>query len=102
MKDAFILLALFGLAYIVGHSKLSLPVRLAIEPPDEPKNFMWAIRSLFNTMIECVACFGFWQGLFVSWVGFWAPFGGSWWQIIATGCLVAATNLLMGAWAKLI
>jgi hypothetical protein len=49
--------AAFGLAYIVGHSRISRPVRLALWDVGG----FWA--QTFVTLLECPACFGFWIGL---------------------------------------
>lgn len=62
----FYTVAAFGLAYIVGHSAISLPFRMAVDPgPDvtTPSRVFWA---WFLMLIECPACFGFWTGLFAG------------------------------------
>lgn len=62
----FYTVAAFGLAYIVGHSAISLPFRMAVDPgPDvnSPAKVFWA---WFLMLIECPACFGFWTGLFAG------------------------------------
>jgi hypothetical protein len=58
----FYTVAAFGLAYIVGHSAISLPLRILMEPPDlrGPQD---AFRAWALMLIECPACFGFWTGL---------------------------------------
>ena len=64
----FYTVAAFGLAYIVGHSVISLPLRLAVDPGpdvDSPAKVSWA---WFLMLIECPACFGFWTGLFAGMV----------------------------------
>ena len=81
--------AAFGLAYIVGHSKISLafrkammpnpPARMLALPPAEleatTEDEMYAelsgidkARFWLVTFIECPACGGFWVGLAA---GFW-------------------------------
>lgn len=62
----FYTVAAFGLAYIVGHSAISLPFRMAVDPGpdvDSPAKVFWA---WFLMLIECPACFGFWTGLFAG------------------------------------
>jgi hypothetical protein len=57
--------AAFGLAYIVGHSRISLPFRIALDPEklETPRD---ALRAWLLMLIECPACFGFWEGLFAG------------------------------------
>lgn len=102
MKELMLLLAAFGLAYIVGHSKVSLPFRIALTPPDHRRGLaFWCMRT-FVDLIECVACFGFWEGFVSTWLGWWVPFGGGWLGAVTAGCLVAGTNLILGSLTKLI
>lgn len=57
----------YGLHYIVGASKISLPFRTAIDPgPGKLRNIIDACRSLFITLIECAACCGFWIGIIAA------------------------------------
>jgi hypothetical protein len=57
--------AAFGLAYIVGHSKISLLPREALAKSTNP------IAVVFLLLIECPACLGFWIGgvSAVVWLG---------------------------------
>lgn len=50
-------IAAFGLAYIVGHSAISRPLRLALWDVGGP------FLKFIVTLLECPACFGFWIGL---------------------------------------
>lgn len=101
MRELCVVLAAFGLAYIVGFSKISLPFRIALTPGDHKQGLVfWCMRT-FVEMIECVACFGFWEGVVMAQLGVWAPFGVSFWQTIAAGCLVSATNLILAGIAKI-
>lgn len=92
-------LAAFGLSYIVGHSRISLPFRellggvpVVFDEPDpegiripitiaqrkkEGKDPYWEVRPIIPVvgpfliaMVECPSCFGFWIG---SAAGFIAP-----------------------------
>lgn len=62
----FYTVAAFGLAYIVGHSVISLPLRIAVDPGQELRGPKDALRAWFLMLIECPACFGFWTGLFTG------------------------------------
>lgn len=66
----------YGLAYIVGESKISLPLRMWIEPPSvRDAKVSWliqcfdSIRLVVLSLIECPACFGTWVGFFY---GLWS------------------------------
>lgn len=72
-------LAAFAVAYVIGHSKISLPLRLAIEPEPPKKvdddegssirqvrtreSFSDSLRWWVLLLMECPACLGFWIGL---------------------------------------
>jgi hypothetical protein len=60
----FYTVAAFGLAYIVGHSTISLPFRMVIDPGPETTTPKAVLAAWFLMLIECPACFGFWEGLF--------------------------------------
>lgn len=60
----FYTVAAFGLAYIVGHSAISLPFRVLMDPGENLKSPAEAARAWILMLIECPACFGFWEGLF--------------------------------------
>jgi len=71
-------LAAFGLAYIVGHSSISLPFRMLLDPGDNYTRPREALRAFVLTLAECPACFGFWTGacagmLYAYGVGSWMP-----------------------------
>ncbi len=99
------LLGAFGLAYIVGHSVISLPFRTWLGGTPEkqlpsPGNFtnsttprpghiepakpgaLGAFGDFLCSLIECPACFGFWCGVAVGLLGMislppdWALNGG--------------------------
>lgn len=50
----------FGLAYIVGHSLITVGARRKL----------FERFPLFVTMLECPACFGFWSGFITSFIAF--------------------------------
>lgn len=55
----------FGVAYVVGHSKISLawrnPLMVARIGAKSPGSR--ALAGVVLTLIECPACLGFWEGL---------------------------------------
>lgn len=105
-------LAAFGLAYIVGHSVISMPLRAFIAgPPDKPRRFFATLIEL----VECPACFGTWIGIitgglvptlflqFVNGNSTVTYFDGRWYVgALVGGCATAAVNFLLGSWAGLI
>lgn len=52
--------ALFGLCYVIGHSKITLYPR---EQINRVRFLRWPLA-----LIECPACFSFWIGLFTAWM----------------------------------
>lgn len=105
---AAIVLIAFGLAYVVGMSKISLPFRilLAGNEAETPltvngitiKKGEPAVPSLIPyvgpflvLLVECPACFGFWEGAaFAMLRG-----GGPLYTPLFTGLVICATNLLL-------
>lgn len=88
-------ISVFGLAYIVGHSRISRPVRLALYDTGG----RW-IRLLVE-LLECPACFGFWVGivagtyLTIAWHGpFLVPFGVAAYTCGANFIIGRATGLI--------
>lgn len=53
---ASLFLSLYGIAWVVGQSKISLPMREELQLKGD-------IGRFFLTLFECVGCFGFWEGL---------------------------------------
>jgi hypothetical protein len=75
---AFHALAAMGLAWIVGHSAISLPLRTALHR-----------RSPFLVeLLECPGCFGFWTGLAVGLVQ------DPWWAL-PFALFTSATNTIL-------
>lgn len=62
----FYAVAAFGLAYIVGHSVISLPFRMAIDPGADVHTPRQVFCAWLLMLVECPACFGFWTGLFAG------------------------------------
>lgn len=62
----FYTFAAFGLAYIVGHSSISLPFRMLMDPGEEMATPWDALRAFALVLLECPACFGFWTGAFAG------------------------------------
>jgi hypothetical protein len=112
----FFLAGAFGLAYIVGHSTISLPFRRWLGgtpelPPTETSPGMPAVPGALGPvgdflceMLECPACFGFWIGLvggsalFFDAVPWPQRLGWSFWL----GCVTSGHNFMMGRWTRLI
>lgn len=56
-------LSIFGLAFCVGASKISLPFRAAIDPGNKIDGPGKLARTWFLTLLECPACLSVWLGL---------------------------------------
>lgn len=90
-------LAAFGLAYIVGHAKISLFFRVLIGgTPSGGKPLIPVVGPFLVDLVECPACFGFWEGLAYGWIT--TNFVGGLWF----GCLTSGSNFLLGRFTKLI
>lgn len=79
----------FGLAYIVGHARVSLPIREAVAQAG-------VFGRVFVELLECPACFGFWEGVALAFVLHRVPL------LFILGCFTAATNLILGRYCGLI
>lgn len=105
-------LGAFGLAYIVGHSTLSLPFRqwLGGNPIAEPPQpgALGPFGDFLCALIECPACFGFWIGLIAgklilipeSLEG--APFSTRAAWALWFGCVTSGTNYILGRLTSLL
>lgn len=86
--------AVFGLAYIVGHSKISLDFRTWLSTKSR-----WAIE-----LLECVACLSFHTGwisylLGVRIVGSYGP----WWlDMIVAALYTCASSLVLGKFVGIV
>ena len=76
-------LAVFGLTFIAGQSKISLPFRTRLEPSNRTESAWMLFRSWFLMMLECNACFGFHLG----------------WLAVGTG---VAPHYFMGVWGGIV
>lgn len=123
------LLAAFGLAYIVGHSTISLPFRvwlggvpekfanpLSFDTPDgapAKPGALGPFGDFMCAMIECPACFGFWIGVTAALTGvipvhtefadtIW-PATWRWftWPVML-GCVTAGSNYAISRLTRLI
>lgn len=94
--------AAFGLAYIVGFSKLSLPVRSLIAPPAgttaDSASLKDVVRLALVTLLECPACFGFWVGLIYGFACHpkWAP------DALGLALFTCGSNYLLAKFAGLL
>jgi len=80
-------LAVFGIAWIISDSKISLPVRVAIAK-------RLGTESALVTFLECPACLSFWIGLGVGF-GAFGSFGFAA-LLFAPAC--SAVSLLLWTW----
>lgn len=107
------LLGHFGLAYIVGHSKISLPVRLLLGGVDpDPMTGSPGVPAVFGRpgkflcdLLECPACFGFWAGLVMGATMLRNPMAPLALQVgwaIWCGFVVSGSNFIIGRAMRLI
>ena len=114
--------AAFGLAYIVGHSTISLPFRTwlggvpsrEIEPTlalpgakivaSGKPGALGPFGDFICSLLECPACFGFWTGLFSSQLlAAPAELHTTWWNWpVVLGCLTAGSNFAVSRLTRLI
>lgn len=90
----FLLLASFGAAYITGHSTISLPFRVLLGGAKndvyERKAAIPVVGPFLVALLECPACFGFWQGLVLGWqLG--VPAG----AVLVWGCAISGSNFIL-------
>jgi hypothetical protein len=111
----FYVFAAFGLAYIVGHSVISRPIRNIIAggfidgsgsyyPNSDPPQPTHPWRSALVDILECPACFGFWTGLFAGCARF-TPFDVPDYYIvnaIVWGVFTSGTNYTLAKFTRLL
>lgn len=76
-------LAAFGLAYIMGQSKITQAPREMVS-----RSKLKVVHFMLD-LIECPACFGFWIGLGGALLNGWG------WRSIVAACYICASNLLL-------
>lgn len=59
-------LAAFGFAYVIGHAKISLPIRTLLQPEESDKSLFAVLRWWILMLLECPACVGFWLGYWTA------------------------------------
>jgi hypothetical protein len=90
--------AAFGFAFIVGHSRISLPARALMQTVGERLLPIAALPFRFVLMlIECPACLGFWEGL--AYALAFHPSWASWWEL---ALFTSGSNFLLGRFSRLI
>lgn len=103
------LLGAFGLAYIVGHSTISLPLRILLggtKAVVETEYVTSAVRpgafgpagEFLCELVECPACFGFWTGLISGLTLFSFSLAAS----FGLGLVVSGSNFIIGRLTRLI
>lgn len=88
------LLSAFGLAYIVGHARISRGAR----------ERLFRVLPFFVELLECPACFGTWEGIFAGLaLDVPAQLGFTKWYtaVPAFALMTCATNLLLARAARL-
>ncbi len=90
-------LAAFGLAFVLGFSKISLPFREALSRGG-------VVGGFFVALVECPGCLGFWEGL-AGW--FWRgafdlPLGAGLLAGLVFALAVSGTNMVLGRYVGLV
>lgn len=78
-----LLLSLYGFAWAISQSHLTYGLRTWLAA----RGFMWTV-----TLLECCACFGFWEGL-----GWGLATRSGFPRSIAFGFVVTASNLVLNS-----
>lgn len=101
-------LAAFGLAYIVGFSKITINLRVtlagetSISSPAVKKPLIPVVTPWLVDLIECPACFGMWIGAAASFY-MPAPAALPWWAwLLVLGCATSGANFVVGRLTRLI
>lgn len=80
-------LAIFGAAYVFGHSIISLPFRYALAKKG------WGM--FFVTLLECPSCFSVHLGWILTLAGY-SPFSRTWHGLLGASMFFAATSFILG------
>jgi len=98
----WLLLAAFGLAAVLGHSRITLSFRilLAGSKPGEPelKPLIPVVGPWFIELIECPMCLGVWEGFWFVVLQDYSALGAA----VLAGCAVAGSNFILGRVTRLI
>ena len=92
--------ASFGLAFVIGHSKISRPFRLLLGPTSDRQ----VVRHWLIMLLECPACLGFWFGLAYALATdfmFGFPLRG-WGAILGLALYTCGANFLLAALSGLL
>lgn len=97
--------AAFGLAYIVGHARVSLPVREYLAPTPDVRPPWGGFGTWLVSGMECVACMGFH-------IGFWTEMvmptsgllveGSRPLSALALATYTTGANFILGKYTKLL
>lgn len=92
------LLAAFGLAFVVGQSRISLPFRIAIAPDGQPKTVGGSLRGLLVDLLECPGCLGVWIGVSAWAYGLTLGLPLKHWELLAAlPLLTCASNFILAS-----
>ncbi len=86
----------FALSWIVSSSHITLPFREALDTMKR-KGIVGA--GFFLTLLECVGCFGVWEGVGGFLIHLTPSELTTWWIAALFTC---GTNLLLGKWVGLL
>ncbi len=104
MSLVFWFLVAFGVAFVFGHSKISLPFRIVLGGQEGHAPAVPVLGPLVVALLECCGCFGWWLGLTAA--IFWpalVPFELALWQrALMLAFATSGTNLLLGRFAGMV
>ncbi len=80
-------LGVFGVAWIIADSKISLPIRRVVAA-------RFGAESLFLALLECPPCLSFWLGLGAAFLFHWAHFA------VVLAPLCTAVSLLLWSYVE--
>lgn len=92
----------FGFAFVVGHSKISLRPRVWLAAEGNDFSKLHVARNVLLALIECPPCLGFWCGLGSVVLGV-APeaFGHGLWAAVFCAFYCCGANLLLARFTNL-
>lgn len=92
-------ISVLGLAFIVGHSKISVPFREWLADLRERRNY---VAGFFLEMFECAACFSFHIGWIVALCGFRLGYGALLLDAAVLALYSCGASLLLGKFAGIV